>query len=181
VIRFLWNVQECYIYISSPNSANEIAASSNDLLQLGPEGSAGTVEVLPGDVGEDVHDGGDLGLLGVVKALVAIPLSHAPHKKVQKFRGRKAGSPGDEKSWVWEGFLSWFMQPCPSAARSSVPIAPLSASVSCRSLWLCASCFHYITEESHIDHLIKRHQPSTFGSMENMTCKNGCDYRGHPV
>ncbi len=41
---------------------DEIAFSSNDLLKSGPEAAAGPLEVLPGDVAEDLHDGGDQGL-----------------------------------------------------------------------------------------------------------------------
>ena len=44
---------------------DEIAFSSNDLLQPGPEGAAGPLGGLPGDVAEDLHDGGDQGLFFV--------------------------------------------------------------------------------------------------------------------
>ena len=42
---------------------DEIAFNSNDLLQLGPERAAGPLGGLPGDVAEDLHDGGVQGLL----------------------------------------------------------------------------------------------------------------------
>ena len=42
--------------------ADKIAFSSKDLLQPGWEGAADPLEVLPEDVAEDLHDGGDQGL-----------------------------------------------------------------------------------------------------------------------
>ena len=44
---------------------DEMAFNSNDLLQPGPERAAGPLGGLPGDVAEDLHDGGDQGLLFV--------------------------------------------------------------------------------------------------------------------
>jgi hypothetical protein len=38
---------------------DENAVSSIDLLKPGPEAAAGPLEILPGDVAEDLHSGGD--------------------------------------------------------------------------------------------------------------------------
>ncbi len=46
--------------------ANKIAASSDNVLQPGPEVCAGPDDVLLGDLGELVHDGSDQGLLGIM-------------------------------------------------------------------------------------------------------------------
>jgi hypothetical protein len=41
---------------------DEITFNSNNLLKPGPERAAGPLDGLPGDVAEDLHDGGDQGL-----------------------------------------------------------------------------------------------------------------------
>jgi hypothetical protein len=51
-----------FIYIWTIHFAEEMAFSSNDLLWPGPEAAASPLEVLPGDVAEDLNDGGDQGL-----------------------------------------------------------------------------------------------------------------------
>ncbi len=59
-----------FIYIWTLHLADEIAFSSNDLLKPGPEGAEGPLVGLPGDVAQDLHDGGDQGqffVRGVVK------------------------------------------------------------------------------------------------------------------
>ncbi len=50
--------------------ADKIAFSSKDLLQPGWEGAADPLEVLPEDVAEDLHDGGDQGLFFLVRGSV---------------------------------------------------------------------------------------------------------------
>jgi hypothetical protein len=56
-----------FIYIWTLHLANEIAFSSNDLLQPGPEAAEGHLGGLPGDVAEELLDGGDQGLFFVVR------------------------------------------------------------------------------------------------------------------
>jgi hypothetical protein len=51
-----------FIYIWTLHLADEIAFSSNDLLQPGPEAAAGHLGGLPGDVAEELLDCGDQGL-----------------------------------------------------------------------------------------------------------------------
>ncbi len=55
-----------FVYIWTLHLADEIAFSSNDLLQPGPEGAAGS----HGDVAEDLHDGGYQGLFFYVRGSV---------------------------------------------------------------------------------------------------------------
>ncbi len=43
--------------------ADKIAFGTKDLLQPGQEEAAGPLEVIPGDVAEDLYDGGHQGLL----------------------------------------------------------------------------------------------------------------------
>ncbi len=50
------------------------------LLWPGPEAAAGPLEVLPGDVAEDLHDGGDRGLYFLWEDLL-IPFLDKPHFK----------------------------------------------------------------------------------------------------
>ena len=56
-----------FIYIWTLHLADEIAFSSNDLLWPEPAGAAGPLGGLPGDVAEDLHDGGDQGLFFYVR------------------------------------------------------------------------------------------------------------------
>ncbi len=49
---------------------DKIAFNSNDLLWPGPERAAGPLGGLPGDVAEDLHDGGDQGLFFFVRGSV---------------------------------------------------------------------------------------------------------------
>ena len=51
-----------FIYIYTLHLADEIAFSCNKLLYPGQEVAAGPLGGLPGDVVEDLHDGGDQGL-----------------------------------------------------------------------------------------------------------------------
>ncbi len=50
------------MYIQTLHLADDIAFSCNDLLQPGQEVVVGPLGGLPGDVAEDLHDGGDQGL-----------------------------------------------------------------------------------------------------------------------
>ena len=59
-----------FIYIWTLHLADEIAFSSNDLLQPGPEAAAVDLGGLPGDVAEEFLDGGDQGLCFFVKGSV---------------------------------------------------------------------------------------------------------------
>ncbi len=59
-----------FIYIWTSHLSDEIAFSSNHLLYPGPEGAAGSIGGLPGDVAEDLHDGGDQGLFLFVRGSV---------------------------------------------------------------------------------------------------------------
>ena len=69
---------------------NEIAIGLDDLLQAGPHPAAGGDHGLPVEVGEDLHDRVNQGLLGVMRGPIDVPLSHAPHKKVQGIKIRRA-------------------------------------------------------------------------------------------
>ncbi len=60
--------------------ANKITLSSENLLQPPTEPAAGLIEVLPGEVAEDLLDGGNQGLLGVVGDLL-VSCSATPHTK----------------------------------------------------------------------------------------------------
>jgi hypothetical protein len=51
-----------FIYIWTLHLADEISFSSNDLLYPGQEVAAGPLGGLPGDVAEELLDGGDQGL-----------------------------------------------------------------------------------------------------------------------
>ncbi len=62
--------QEFFIYIWTSHLVDEIAFSSNDLLQPGPEGAAGPLGGIPEDVAEDLFDGGDQGLFLFVRGSV---------------------------------------------------------------------------------------------------------------
>ncbi len=65
-----WNFQELFIYIWTLHLADEIAFRSNDLPWPGQEVAAGTLGGLPGDVAEDLHDGGDQELFFLVRGSV---------------------------------------------------------------------------------------------------------------
>ncbi len=56
-----------FIYIWTLHLTDEIAFSIKDLLLPGPEGAVGSLGGLPGDVAEDLHDGGDHGLFFYVR------------------------------------------------------------------------------------------------------------------
>ncbi len=58
-----------YLYLDFTFS-DEIAFSINDLLQPGPEAAAGHLGGLPGDVAEELFDGGDQGLFFFVRGSV---------------------------------------------------------------------------------------------------------------
>ena len=72
---------------------NEIALGLDDLLQAGPHPAAGVDHGLPVEVGEHLHDRVDEGLLIIMRGPVSVPLSHAPHKKVQGIRIWRAMGP----------------------------------------------------------------------------------------
>ena len=57
---------------------NKIAVSPNDLLQAASEPVAGKGDLLPGQVGEHLHDLCDQGLLSVVGGFINILFSDAP-------------------------------------------------------------------------------------------------------
>jgi hypothetical protein len=56
---------------------------SDNLLQPRSEPATGPLQVLPGEVAEDLHDGVDQELLSVVRGPIGISLSHIPNKIVQ--------------------------------------------------------------------------------------------------
>jgi hypothetical protein len=68
--------------------ADEIPPGLDDLLQPLPESAASPPDVLPGQVREHLHDGGDQRLFVVIRGSVYIPFSQAPHKKVQRIQVR---------------------------------------------------------------------------------------------
>ena len=72
---------------------NKIALGLDDLLQAGPRPAAGVDHGLPVEVGEHLHDRVDEGLLIIMRGPVSVPLSHAPHKKVQGIQIWRAMGP----------------------------------------------------------------------------------------
>ena len=75
------------------NLRNEIPLGIHDLLQAEPRPAVGGHHGLPVEVGEHLHDQVDEGLLGVMRGPVSVPLSHAPHKKVQGIQIWRAMGP----------------------------------------------------------------------------------------
>jgi hypothetical protein len=69
-------------------STDEITPGSKSLQQPRPEQVARPTDVVPGEVDEDLRDGGDQGQLSVVGGLVAISLIDAKHKKIQQVQIR---------------------------------------------------------------------------------------------
>ena len=63
--------------------SNEISICLNDLLQAGPDTGAGPLNLLPGDFGKHLLDGGDEGLLGIMRGPIGVPLLNAQYKNVQ--------------------------------------------------------------------------------------------------
>ncbi len=61
-----------FIYIWTLHLADEIAFSSNNLLLPGPEAAAGHLGGLPGDVAEELLDGGDQGLFFLWEDLLKV-------------------------------------------------------------------------------------------------------------
>ena len=73
--------------------ADKIAICIDDLLQVVPHTEACPDDVLPGDIAEYVHDGGDQRGLCVVRRLIGVPYSDATHKKVKMVQFRGTGRP----------------------------------------------------------------------------------------
>ena len=63
------------IYLS-----NKIAVGLYYLLQTGPDSAVGPPDILPGDVGKHLFDGGDEGLLDVISGPICVPLNYTPLK-----------------------------------------------------------------------------------------------------
>jgi len=71
----------------------EIAIDTNDLLQPQLEPATLPLDDLPEDVAEDLLDGGDQGLLRVVKGSVDIYPRYAAHKIIQWINITRARRP----------------------------------------------------------------------------------------
>ncbi len=75
------------IYIWTLHLADEIAFSSNNLLQPGPEAAAGHLGGLPGDVAEELLNGGDQGLFFVRGSAALPPLRQLSVEDVENCEG----------------------------------------------------------------------------------------------